>query len=113
MGHSATPAMERLQSAPFIPVKSEKDVHLFRPSEVYFSSKDGNAELYCAAFTFVDFGDRANTFLRYCGVRSEPSVKGDLPGADRVQIALTRSDIARLLMRQPERMLAQAGSPDK
>ena len=78
MGHSAAPAMDRLQSVPFIPVKKEADICLFRPSEVYFLSRDGDADLYRAAFTFVDFGDRANIFLRYCGVRSEPSVKGDL-----------------------------------
>ena len=77
MGHSATAALERLQNASFIPVETEKDTRLSRPSEVYFASRDGSAELYRAAFTFIDFGDRANTFLRYCGVRSEPSVKGE------------------------------------
>lgn len=77
MGLSAASAMDRLQAAPFIPVKIEKDVRLYRPSEVYFSATDGNADLYRTAFTFVDFGDRANSFLRYCGVRSEPSVKGE------------------------------------
>ena len=76
LGFSVAASMDRLQTAPFVPVKTEKDVRLFRPSEVYFAAKDGNNNLYGAAFTFVDFGERANVFLRYCGVRSEPSVKG-------------------------------------
>ncbi len=78
MGLYASSSMDRLQSAAFIPVKTEKDIRLYCPSELYFSTKEGNADLYRAAFTFVDFGDRANNFLRYCGVRSEPSVKGEL-----------------------------------
>lgn len=69
-------SMERLHSAPFIPVKTEKDVRLYKPFEVYFSPKDGNDSPFKSAFTFVDFGDQANIFLRQCGVRSEPSVKG-------------------------------------
>ena len=77
IGISAASAMDRLQASPFIPVKMEKDIRLFRPTEVYFLSKDANVDLYSTAFTFVDFGDRANIFLRACGVRAEPSVKGE------------------------------------
>lgn len=57
-------------------MKTEKDVKLYKPNEVYFRSKEGNNALYASAFTFIDFGDKANVFLRYCGVRAEPSVKG-------------------------------------
>jgi hypothetical protein len=76
VGHAAPSSFNRLQSANFIPVKTDKDVRLVSPGEVYFSPKDGGDSPYRAAFTFVDFGDKANVFLRYCGVRSEPSVKG-------------------------------------
>ncbi|EIW70337.1 hypothetical protein TREMEDRAFT_29286 [Tremella mesenterica DSM 1558] len=97
LGQSVPGATDRLSSAKFIPVKTIKGIELVRPIDVYFASTDTDKKLYSSAFTFVDFGERANVFLRYCGVRSEPSVK----------------DIAKLLMSQPEKMLAQAGSPDK
>lgn len=76
VGH-APAALERLGNVACIPVKSEKDVKLYRPAEVYFAARDGQDTLYKSAFTFIDFGERANTFLRYCGVKSEPSVKGE------------------------------------
>ena len=79
LGHSMPSSMDRLQSAPFIPVKTEKEVRLTRPVEVYFSPRDGNNHPFRSAFTFVDFGERANVFLRNCGVHTEPSVKGMLP----------------------------------
>ncbi|BEI84758.1 hypothetical protein CcaverHIS002_0501590 [Cutaneotrichosporon cavernicola] len=75
--------------------KTEKGpgvVRLARPDEVFLSSVHTDS-LYAWAFTFVDFGSSANMFLRNCGVKSEPSTK----------------DIARLLLRSPERMLEQAG----
>ena len=54
----------------------DKGVDLHRPADVYFTSRNDEKKLYSSAFTFVDFGDRANVFLRQCGVKSEPSVKG-------------------------------------
>ena len=77
LGHGSPSALDKLQSLSFIPVKTEKDVKLYRPTEVYFSARDGQDSLYKSAFTFIDFGPRANTFLKYCGVKSEPSVKGE------------------------------------
>nr|XP_031863300.1 uncharacterized protein CI109_001175 [Kwoniella shandongensis]KAA5530372.1 hypothetical protein CI109_001175 [Kwoniella shandongensis] len=97
MGHSMASSVDRLRDAALVPVKTSKDIQLFKPSQVYFVSKDGADELYKSAFVFVDFGERANMFLRYCGVRSEPSVK----------------DIAKLLMSEPAKMLEQAGSADR
>ncbi|ORY21093.1 hypothetical protein BCR39DRAFT_570024, partial [Naematelia encephala] len=98
MGHSSI-SLDRLTNAAFIPViaPGAEKPRLHKPSELYFSSKSDSNNLYRSAFTFVDFGEGANVFLKYCGVRSEPSVK----------------DIARLLMHEPQRMLEQAGSPDK
>lgn len=83
VGQSGTLALGRLQNAPFIPARTEKEGRLFKPSDVYFSSKDGNDELFRTAFTFIDFGDKANVFLKYCGVRSEPSVKGEQAASSR------------------------------
>ncbi|WVQ99431.1 hypothetical protein IAU59_006566 [Kwoniella sp. CBS 9459] len=97
LGHSTTSSIDPLRNAAFIPVKTANDVNLFRPNQVYFTSKESGDDLYKTAFTFIDMSDRANIFLRYCGVRSEPSVK----------------DIARLLMNEPERMLEQAGSAER
>lgn len=96
LGQSSLSNASRLINQAIIPVKKANEVGLYKPAEVYFSSKD-SSQLYSAAFTFVDFGEKANMFLRYCGVRSEPSVK----------------DIASLLMQEPERMLKQAGTPEK
>ncbi|KAL7421639.1 hypothetical protein Q5752_003408 [Cryptotrichosporon argae] len=90
-------SLSPLVAKAFIPVESDGAVRRYLPAEVYFSSKNESHELFRSAFTFVDFGHRANLFLRSCGVRSEPSVK----------------DIAALLMRDPGHMLKQAGSPDK
>lgn len=78
-------------------MKDGEKTRLARLDEVYLASKAEVGSLYANAFTFVDFGPRANLFLTQCGVRSEPSHK----------------DIARLLLREPDRMLRQAGSPEK
>lgn len=78
----------------FIPVKSEKDLQLHKPSEVYFAKRENTNELYGSAFTFVDFGERANTFLQYCGVKSEPSVKGKF-------IRMSRADDRYRLVTHP------------
>jgi len=78
VGAAGASSLDRLRITAFIPVKSEKDVQLHRPSEVYFAKRENTNELYGSAFTFVDFGEKANTFLQYCGVKSEPSVKGEL-----------------------------------
>lgn len=70
---------------------------MFKPSQVYFVSGDSEDNLYSSAFTFIDFGLKANMFLRYCGVKSEPSVK----------------DITLLLMKDSQGMLRQAGSSER
>lgn len=60
-------------------MKDGEKTRLFRLDEVYLASKADVGSLYANAFTFVDFGPRANLFLTQCGVRSEPSHKGKLP----------------------------------
>ena len=78
VGHSIQSPFDRLSSASFIPVKAEKGVYLAKPFEVYFVPQDGSESPFKTSFTFIDFGERGNLFLRYCGVKSEPSVKGEL-----------------------------------
>ncbi len=69
-------SLDRLANAPFIPVKSDSDVKLVEPNKVYFVPREGANALFRSAFTYVDFGEKANLFLRMCGVRAEPSVRG-------------------------------------
>jgi hypothetical protein len=77
VGAAGASSLDRLRTSAFIPVKTEKDVLLYKPSEVYFAKRENTNDLYGSAFTFVDFGEKANTFLQYCGVKSEPSVRGE------------------------------------
>jgi len=98
VGSAQVSTLQPLLATHWIPVRdNEKTTRLARPDEVYFQRGNESQSLYANAFTFIDFGDRANFFLRQCGVKAEPSHK----------------DIARLLLREPERMLRQAGSPSK
>ena len=78
LGNSVTGSLDRLYNAAFIPVKTEKDIRMHTANEVYFAPKHGEENPFKSAFTFIDFGERANLFLRTCGVKSEPSVKGEL-----------------------------------
>ena len=70
-------SMSSLANVAFIPIKTEKDIHLARPTDVYFTPKEGSDNLFSSAFTFIDFGHKANLFLQNCGVRLEPSVKSE------------------------------------
>ena len=79
VGSAPSTSYGPLQLAPFIPVKKGNEILMYNPLDVYFVKAEGSNELYGSAFTFVDFGERANVFLRYCGVQSEPSVKGRQP----------------------------------
>ncbi|WVR07080.1 hypothetical protein IAU60_004119 [Kwoniella sp. DSM 27419] len=97
LGQATSASIGPLRNAAFIPQSTLGEVNFYRPNQVYFHSKDNGDDLYRSAFTFIDFGEQANAFLRFCGVRSEPSVK----------------DIATLLISEPDRMLQQAGSADR
>ncbi|TXT08933.1 hypothetical protein VHUM_02407 [Vanrija humicola] len=77
VGTAQVAALLPLSVQPFIPVQEEKNIRLARPDEVYFASKSGVEPLYASAFTFIDFGERANLFLRQCNVKAEPSHKGE------------------------------------
>ncbi|KAJ2964603.1 hypothetical protein NQZ79_g415 [Umbelopsis isabellina] len=71
----------QLQTLEFIPVrdsramsKEAKSITMMRPTECYFVSKDKEQDFHQELFVFIDFGDVANTFLRCCGVKNEPTI---------------------------------------
>jgi hypothetical protein len=72
------------------------------PSEVYFIADEGAglatdkqaSAMYRALFTYIDFGPKANTFLRSIGVQPEPTI----------------AEVAKLLVKNPQRVLNQAGT---
>ncbi|KAI8803502.1 hypothetical protein BJ742DRAFT_828538 [Cladochytrium replicatum] len=88
----------QLKSSSFIPVQKGKrsdeernsPVVLAQPTRVYFGS---SGSYYHDYFDYVDFGTAANTFLRSCGVKDEPSP----------------AELANQLVRTPQQMLESAG----
>ncbi|KAF3403598.1 hypothetical protein F1880_009518 [Penicillium rolfsii] len=91
--------VERVGNAPIIPVAintmSEKGprTRLVAPRLCYL----GDGEDYKDIFDFVDFGQEANLFLMAVGSRREP----------------TKSEIARMLVKEPARISAAFQSSDK
>lgn len=78
VGSAQLSSLSQLAVRPWIPVQdNERAIRLTRPDEVYFQSRSETHALYANAFTFIDFGERANAFLRQCGVKAEPSHKGE------------------------------------
>jgi hypothetical protein len=65
------------------------------PRECFIGgSQYGEDHLYRRLFTFVDFGDNANRFLRACGVKAKPDC----------------SDIVHILIKDPKDFLKKAGA---
>ena len=90
--------LQELPETPFVPVKSTGDTGIIkrlRPNQCFLGAT--NSELYSKLFTFVNFGARANVFLRACGARQEPSVK----------------DFAQLLLAEPRRIYKLANGREK
>ncbi|KZW00398.1 hypothetical protein EXIGLDRAFT_639482 [Exidia glandulosa HHB12029] len=84
-----------LQSVKFVPSPSKAASGaqtLLSPKEVYFGSAVKREHL-SQLFVFVDFGARANTFLRSCGVTDEPTI----------------DEIVRMLIADPKRFYKLAG----
>jgi len=91
--------LRKLSEMPIVPVVSTGDKGIIRrlpPIQCYFSGT-GGSELHSKLFAFVDFGPRANAFLRACGTRQEPSVE----------------EIAQTLLGDPRRMYELANGRDK
>jgi Protein of unknown function (DUF3684) len=83
-----------LQDLKFIPYadNGNKAAKYEAPGSVYI--RCSSASLYAHIFVFVDFGINANSFLRSCGAKEEP----------------TTLEIARYLINDPNDFLAKLGS---
>lgn len=70
---------------------------LCKPGECFFRSDRGgsSSDVHSKLFTFVDFGGKANVFLKACGVKDEPNVH----------------EIAEMMVRDPKQFLELAGGP--
>jgi hypothetical protein len=101
-----------LRTSKFIPVPSQTSpssvVHA-RPADVYFASSDSAQTLYQSFFTYVDMGERANNFLRACGVKSEPSIHGEFSS----RVLTNAAEVTTLIVKDPQRFLDLAGSPER
>ena len=91
--------LRKLSAVPFVPTKpaSEKGpIKHLPPNQCYLSgvsSKDFHSKL----FVFVDFGDRANNFLKACGSKPEPSVE----------------EITQILLNDPRRFYELSGGRER
>ncbi|KAI5298998.1 hypothetical protein KEM55_002697, partial [Ascosphaera atra] len=89
----------KVGQTPIVPVRrtgpSEKDSRLvyLPPVDCYL----GDSEDYRDIFEFVDFGPEGNLFLMACGSKREP----------------TKIEVARLLVREPAKILSKLQTPDK
>lgn len=79
------------------PLSDTKGWVMCKPSECFFRSERSASagSVHSKLFTFVDFGSKANNFLRACGVKHEPNVQ----------------EIAELVVKDPKRFLELAGGP--
>nr|CAG8491266.1 11097_t:CDS:2 [Entrophospora candida] len=61
-----------LNRTSFIPIRDKKSAQLkyVKPSNCFFKCSD---EDFADYFDYIDFGEKANKFLRDCGVKDEPS----------------------------------------
>ena len=67
---------------------------MYKPTDCYFKSESQlQGTIHSKLFTFVDFGPKANNWLRACGVKNEP----------------TPQEIAVLLIKDPKKFLDYAG----
>ncbi|KAJ3412284.1 hypothetical protein HDV05_000995 [Chytridiales sp. JEL 0842] len=83
-----------LRSTRFIPIQkgdSKQVVIYAEPPKVYFGN--GNNSVYQKQFTYVDFGEPSNAFLRACGVKDEPNPQ----------------ELAQQVVRDPQSFLDQLG----
>jgi len=71
-------------------------LRLLPPSQCYFKGESGG-QFRSKLFVFVDFGTSANSFLKACGTKGEPSVE----------------EIALILLKNPREFFQLAEGRDK
>lgn len=72
MGEFSNSHWQQLRQFAFIPVKQNGDIQLMEPARCYFESDD-SSNFHKELFLYVSFGALANSFLRSCGVKDEPT----------------------------------------
>ena len=90
--------IQRLFGTPFVPVEStgyKGDIKILQPRQCFLGKQP--SELHSKLFAFVDFGTRANEFLKCCYTREEPSVE----------------DIAQVLLADPQGVYELANGQKK
>ncbi|KAI8335578.1 hypothetical protein BC941DRAFT_430703 [Chlamydoabsidia padenii] len=106
MGDFAFAHWDKLRNMKFIPVvdkrrnlpsssSPEENVILVRPTECYFESDDTN--FHKELFLYVNFGALANSFLRSCGVKDEPTIL----------------ELANMLVQDPQRFWDLCGGGER
>ncbi|KAH7101868.1 hypothetical protein BKA62DRAFT_829923 [Auriculariales sp. MPI-PUGE-AT-0066] len=101
-GDFSPPQFAMLKTLKFIPatkqVAGKEQTQLMSPKEVFFGGGAHAAKRahFSQLFTFVDFGERAKTFLRSCGVADEPNP----------------DEIVQMLIADPKRFYKLAGGYD-
>jgi hypothetical protein len=91
-------ALQELSHTPFVPVKftgGDGIIKRLRPNQCFLGPV--MSVFYSKLFAFVNFGARANVFLRACGARQEPSVE----------------DFAQVLLTEPRRIYELANGREK
>ena len=66
------------------------------PNQCYFKSESSN-QLYSKLFPFIDFGTSANSFLKACGTKGEPSIE----------------EVVQILLKDPLEFFLLVGGRDK
>ncbi|KAG1902642.1 uncharacterized protein F5891DRAFT_1022595 [Suillus fuscotomentosus] len=92
--------LQQIAEIPIVPVvEGSVEPRLVPPRECFIGgSQYGDDHLYRRLFTFVDFEERANRFLKACGVKAKPDC----------------SDILHILIKDPKEFLRKAGAdPEK
>ena len=97
--------LKRLSEMPVVPTKhtprigkeaQTSGLRWLPPNQCYFAG-DSRAQFHSKLFSFVDFGSRANNFLRACGTKNEPSVE----------------EVSRILLDNPHQFYELADGRDK
>ncbi|KAI8973522.1 hypothetical protein BDF20DRAFT_837459 [Mycotypha africana] len=107
MSDISTEHWRQLQQFPFIPIlqqKQQEDNSIptlittrVTPSQCYFETENSTSTFIKELFTYVNFGQLANSFLCSCGVRDEP----------------TTVELATMLVKNPQRLWELSGGGEK
>ena len=90
--------LQKLSDTPFVPVEStgyKGDIKMLQPRRCFLGKQ--RSELHSKLFAFVNFGTRANKFLKGCSTSEEPSAE----------------DIAQVLLADPWRVYELANGREK